>query len=61
MQLFSVATHVLIESFATSGCSYADLRKLGVSLDSRFLFGITSCGFDSEASVVSFYAYDTSM
>jgi uncharacterized repeat protein (TIGR02543 family) len=61
LQLFSVDTHVLVASYPSSGCSYHDTRKLGVSLDSRYLIGLTQCGFNSETTDVTWKYHDTSM
>ena len=61
LQLFSVDTHALLASYPGSTCPYHDLRKLGVSLDSRYLIGITHCGFNDETSDVTWKYHDTSM
>ena len=61
LQLFSVDTHALLASYPGSNCAYHDLRKLGVSLDSRYLIGITHCGFNDETTDVTWKYHDTSM
>ena len=61
LQLFSVDTHALLASYPGSSCPYHDMRKLGVSLDSRYLIGITHCGFNDEDTEVTWQYHDTSM
>jgi len=59
LQLFNVTTHALVDSVAGAGCTYGDLKKLGVSSDGKLLYGITICGFDNDSAILKWWAYDT--
>jgi hypothetical protein len=48
IQVFTIDTHVLLQSQQLAGCSYGDLQKVGISRGSSLIFGLEACGFPGD-------------